>query len=138
MRKVIELECDLPPDENGNPRNEELRTPVFDLGRDREFADSPLEGAGFEPSVPRKIGWSQAASSRLCDSSHSPKGITLDGQTPHGRQPTPLTPFCVSMKLAAAHQPADDIARLQERALRRDIGGQMESEAIALLRRGVD
>jgi hypothetical protein len=43
MRKVIDLECDLPPDENGNPRNEELRTPVFDLGRDREFADSPLE-----------------------------------------------------------------------------------------------
>ena len=45
MRKVIDLECDLPPDENGNPRNEELRTPVFDLGRDREFADSPLEEA---------------------------------------------------------------------------------------------
>jgi hypothetical protein len=50
--KVIDLECDLPPDENGNPRNEELRTPVFDLGRDREFADSPLERAGFELPVP--------------------------------------------------------------------------------------
>jgi hypothetical protein len=25
---------------------------VFDLGRDREFADSPLEESGFEPLVP--------------------------------------------------------------------------------------
>jgi hypothetical protein len=34
------------------PRNEELRTPVFDLGRDREFADSPLEEDGFKLAVP--------------------------------------------------------------------------------------
>jgi hypothetical protein len=35
MRKVIDLECDLPPDENGNPRNEELRTPVLISGGPR-------------------------------------------------------------------------------------------------------
>jgi hypothetical protein len=33
-------------------RSEELRTRVFRLGRDREFADSPLEQGGFEPLVP--------------------------------------------------------------------------------------
>ena len=32
--------------------SEELRTRVFCLGRDREFADSPLEASGFEPLVP--------------------------------------------------------------------------------------
>jgi hypothetical protein len=31
------------------------------------------------------------------------------------------------MKLPAVHQPADDIARLQARALRRDMGGQMRA-----------
>ena len=29
---------------------------VTAYGRYRGFADSPLEGAGFEPSVPRQIG----------------------------------------------------------------------------------
>jgi hypothetical protein len=33
--------------------SEELRTRVFPLGRDREFADSPLGGDGFELPVPR-------------------------------------------------------------------------------------
>jgi DNA invertase Pin-like site-specific DNA recombinase len=40
----------------GRPFSRELRTRVFDLGRDREFADSPLEGGGFELPVPREIG----------------------------------------------------------------------------------
>ena len=31
----------------------DILSPVSHLEGDREFADSPLEGAGFEPSVPR-------------------------------------------------------------------------------------
>jgi hypothetical protein len=35
-----------------------------DLARDRRFADSPLEGAGFEPSVPPGRLWRHIGSSR--------------------------------------------------------------------------
>ena len=34
----------------------------LNAGGRREFADSPLEGDGFEPSVPREIGFDFEAS----------------------------------------------------------------------------
>ena len=44
-----------------NPRREDdgerSRSHYRDLERNRKFADSPLEGDGFEPSVPRKFFW---------------------------------------------------------------------------------
>jgi hypothetical protein len=63
-RKVIDLECDLPPDENGNPRKLEVATrpPRYGGIPSREgwlssrvpnefAADSALEETRFEPSV---------------------------------------------------------------------------------------
>jgi hypothetical protein len=48
------------------PRNEELRTPVFDLGRDREFADCPLEESGFELAVPSERSVAKQEAAPLC------------------------------------------------------------------------
>jgi hypothetical protein len=45
MRKIIDLECDLPPDENGNPRKLEAATHPPGYG-DPEWLP-PLEGHGF-------------------------------------------------------------------------------------------
>src|SRR5258708_3393883 len=45
------------------------------LKRDRRFADSPLEGSGFEPSVPRKTHCgSTLLSCPFCHDSRSAKG----------------------------------------------------------------
>jgi uncharacterized protein len=45
MRKVIDLECDLPPDENGNPRKLEAATHPPGYGDPERLP--PLEGHGF-------------------------------------------------------------------------------------------
>ena len=45
MRKVIDLECDLPPDENGNPRKLESATHPPGYGDPEKL--EPLPGHGF-------------------------------------------------------------------------------------------
>src|SRR5260221_541390 len=45
MRKVIDLECDLPPDEDGNPRTLEAATHPPGYGDPERLA--PLKGHGF-------------------------------------------------------------------------------------------
>src|ERR1700758_973776 len=45
--------------------------------RNRRFADSPLEGAGFEPSVPRQEKWSMPSSSG--DQTRVGRTLTLGG-----------------------------------------------------------
>ena len=45
MRKVIDLECDLPPDENGNPRKLEAATHPPGYGDPERLP--PLPGHGF-------------------------------------------------------------------------------------------
>ncbi len=45
MRKVIDLECDLPPDENGNPRKLEAATHPPGYGDPERLP--PLQGHGF-------------------------------------------------------------------------------------------
>ena len=45
MRKVIDLECDLPPDENGQPRKLESATHPPGYGDPEKLA--PLDGHGF-------------------------------------------------------------------------------------------
>jgi hypothetical protein len=45
MRKVIDLECDLPPDESGNPRKLEEATHPPGYGDPERLA--PLPGHGF-------------------------------------------------------------------------------------------
>jgi hypothetical protein len=45
MRKVIDLECDLPPDENGNPRKLEAATHPPGYGDPERL--EPLPGHGF-------------------------------------------------------------------------------------------
>jgi hypothetical protein len=52
----------------------EARLPVLVTIRNRWFADSPLEGDGFEPSVPRKMGYNyKTASCASVTGSHSRK-----------------------------------------------------------------
>ncbi len=45
MRKVIDLECDLPADENGNPRKMESATHPPGYGDPERL--EPLDGHGF-------------------------------------------------------------------------------------------
>ena len=45
MRKVIDLECDLPPDEDGNPRKLESATHPPGYGDPEKL--EPLDGHGF-------------------------------------------------------------------------------------------
>jgi len=45
MREVIDLECDLPPDENGNPRKLEAATHPPGYGDPERLP--PLPGHGF-------------------------------------------------------------------------------------------
>jgi hypothetical protein len=54
MRKIIDLECDLPPDENGNPRKLEAATHPPGYG-DPEWLP-PLEGHGFSSRCMRRGG----------------------------------------------------------------------------------
>jgi hypothetical protein len=45
MRKVIDLECNLPPDENNNPRKLEAATHPLGYGDAKRL--SPLQGHAF-------------------------------------------------------------------------------------------
>ena len=49
MRKVIDLECDLPPDEDGNPRKLESATHPPGYGDPEKL--EPLDGHGFSNNM---------------------------------------------------------------------------------------
>src|ERR1700730_7386464 len=51
--------------------------------RNRWFADSPLEGTGFEPSVPRREKWSMPSSS---DQTRVGRTLTLGGGAESSRE----------------------------------------------------
>jgi uncharacterized protein len=70
MRKVIDAECDLPPDEKGNPRKFETTTLTPGYG-DPELGD-PLPGYGFS-------NYERIFRGRAQQSGYSmPKGMSLD------------------------------------------------------------
>src|SRR6185312_184067 len=93
MRKVIDLECDLPPDENGNPRKLEAATHPPGYGDPERLA--PLDGHGFsnyariftrrgdggasEPEAGKKSGMSIADFVRLMDRAGVEIGVLRAG-----------------------------------------------------------
>jgi hypothetical protein len=54
------------------------------LERNRKFVDSPLEGTGFEPSVPRQEKWSMPSSS---DQTRVGRTVTLGGGAESSHDP---------------------------------------------------